>query len=336
VTSATLRFAPGAGAASAAPQTAPQDATSWVQARSDALTALISQKELPLGALLLGLVIAFGFGAAHALSPGHGKAIVAAYLVGSRGTAIHAAFLGLVVTVSHTIAVFLLGLIVLYASEYILPEKIYPWLGFASGAAVALVGGVLFFQRRRTWLRARFTSVGLAELAEHTHDHDHDHEHSHDHDHDHEHSHDHDHDHEHSHAPHEHAAPELHRHGPFGRPHSHVPAAGQAVTVRSMLALGITGGIIPCPSALVVLLAAIAYQKVGLGLLLILAFSLGLALVLTGIGLVMVYGRGLLDRVRLPVSGGLLARLPMASALAVACLGVLLAVQSLTSGGVLR
>ena len=85
---------------------------------------------MPLGALLLGLLVAFGFGAAHALSPGHGKTIVAAYLVGSRGTAVMPAFLGLVVTISHTVGVFLLGLIVLYASEYIVPEKIYPWLGF--------------------------------------------------------------------------------------------------------------------------------------------------------------------------------------------------------------
>ena len=97
-----------------------------------------------------------------------------------------------------------------------------------------------------------------------------------------------------------------------------------------------TSGIIPCPSALVVLLAAVAYHQVGLGLLLILAFSLGLALVLTGIGLVMVYGRGLLARVRLPLSGRLLGGLPMASALAVAGFGLLLAVEALTGGGVLR
>ena len=117
VTSATIRFVPGAAAPSAAPapQAAPQDALGWVQARGDALTDLISQDELPLGALLAGLVLAFGFGAAHALSPGHGKAIVAAYLVGSRGTAFHAAFLGLVVTISHTIGVFALGVVVLYA-----------------------------------------------------------------------------------------------------------------------------------------------------------------------------------------------------------------------------
>jgi ABC-type nickel/cobalt efflux system permease component RcnA len=118
-----------------------------------------------------------------------------------------------------------------------------------------------------------------------------------------------------------------HKHGLFGRAHTHVPAGGQKVTLGALLALGITGGIIPCPSALVVLLVSIASHKVGLGLLLITAFSLGLAAVLTGIGLLMVYSRGLFDRVRF--GGGLLGRLPMASALAVACLGLVIAFGAL-------
>jgi ABC-type nickel/cobalt efflux system permease component RcnA len=113
-----------------------------------------------------------------------------------------------------------------------------------------------------------------------------------------------------------------------------VLADGQQVTIGSMLALGITGGIIPCPSALVVLLVAIASHRVGLGLLLIVAFSLGLACVLTGIGLLMVYGRGLLGRVRL--SGAVWGRLPMASALAVSCLGMLIAFEALNAAGLLR
>src|SRR5206468_4362428 len=104
-----------------------------------------------LGAFLLALVIAFGFGAGHALSPGHGKTVVAAYLVGSRGTPAHAALLGVTVTVSHTIGVFLLGLVVLFASDYILPEKLYPWLGFSSGFLIAVLGIVLFVQRRRAF-----------------------------------------------------------------------------------------------------------------------------------------------------------------------------------------
>ena len=398
VTSAEIVFAPGvatAGAAGTAAvvQAQPQDAMAWAQSRSDALTELINQKELPLDALLIGLVVAFGLGAAHALSPGHGKTVVAAYLVGSRGTAWHAAFLGATVTISHTIGVFVLGLIVLYASQYVLPETLYPWLGFFSGLLIAAMGIAMFWQRRNAWARSRRATVvatatasrtpaydtheyahahGLAhehdahehaavpQLAlshaghdhtlAHSHaDHDYDHDHGHDHtlahthtDHDHDHSHDHalahshaghDHDHDHDHD-HEHDALKPHKHGPLGREHTHLPADGQQVTIRSMLALGITGGIIPCPSALVVLLVAIASHRVGLGLLLIVAFSLGLACVLTGIGLLMVYGRGLLSRVR--ISGAVWGRLPMASALAVSCLGMLIAFEALNAAGLLR
>ena len=125
-----------------------------------------------------------------------------------------------------------------------------------------------------------------------------------------------------------------HKHGLFSRPHTHVPVDGQKVTLGSLLALGITGGIIPCPSALVVLLVAVYFGKVALGLSLILAFSVGLASVLTGIGLLMVYGRGLLAHMKF--NSGLLGRLPMASALAVVCLGIVLAFGSLSQGGVLR
>ena len=100
------------------------------------------------------------------------------------------------------------------------------------------------------------------------------------------------------------------------------------MTIGSLLALGISGGIIPCPSALVVLLASIRLARVDLGLLLILAFSLGLAVVLTGIGLLTVWGKGLVGRVKF--NKGILSRLPMASALAVSCLGIFLAINSLS------
>ncbi len=335
VTGATLAFAPGAaGAGAGASAGAPAGiglTLPWAQQGADALTALIGQGTLPLGALLLGLLIAFAAGAGHALSPGHGKTVVAAYLVGSRGTARHAIILGLTVTVSHTFGVFLLGLGVLYASQYILPDQLYPWLGFGSGLLIAVVGVTLFLQRRRALHRA----VAALPAPEPGHDHDRDHEHSHEHDHDHDHAH------AHTHAagePHSHARGDgaAHRHGPWGRPHTHGPAPDRPVTLGSLLALGISGGIIPCPSALIVLLAAVAYHQLALGLLLILAFSLGLAVVLTGIGLAMVYGRGLLGRVRFRPGAGLLARLPLASALAVSCLGVVIAVEALSAGGVLR
>jgi ABC-type nickel/cobalt efflux system permease component RcnA len=335
VTSATITFAPSGAVAkgdASATSSQPSGATNameWARQRTDALTDLISQKELPLAALLIGLAIAFGFGAAHALSPGHGKSVVAAYLVGTRGTAWHAALLGLTVTVSHTIGVFLLGLVVLFAADYIVPEQLYPWLGFTSGLLIAVMGVALFRQRRRAWSRARTEGAHTHTHDGHTHTHDHDHDHTHEQHAEHSHSHS-DHDHSHSHDP---SVP--HRHGPFGRQHTHLPADGQRVTLGNLLALGIMGGIIPCPSALVVLLVAIAYHKVALGLALILSFSLGLAAVLTGIGLIVVYGRSLLERVNFTRSG-LVGRLPMASALAVSCLGLVIAFQALSTGGVLR
>ncbi len=340
-TSAKLIFAPGTAPAPAAqPSQSEQGAVDWAKQRIDDVASLISQDNLPFGALLLGLVIAFFWGAGHALSPGHGKAVVAAYLVGTRGTARHATILGLTVTISHTIGVFTLGLVVLFAANYIVPDQLYPIIGFASGMFIVVMGVVMFAQRFRLWRGAKAAHVhDHTETPDHDHNDDHDHmhahgiEHAHDHDHTHEHSDDHDHAHEHVHD-HDHGHDPVvpHTHGPFGKPHTHVPAAGSKVTMGSLLALGITGGIIPCPTALVVLLAAIAYHRVALGLAWILSFSLGLAAVLTGLGLLVVYGRGLLsrfDRTRFRFGVGLMARLPMASAVMVAVLGFLIAFQSL-------
>lgn len=348
VTTASLRFAPGAGGGPPPAVLQGVPGIAGVPAPQDPLAAMvnsmISRKEWSVGELLIGLVLAFGWGAGHAMSPGHGKTVVAAYLVGSRGTAYHALLLGLTVTISHTIGVFLLGLVVLYASNYILPDQLYPWLSFLSGVLIAGMGLWMFVQRRRTWRAdARYQVAGSrSQVAgggdraavdrdhDHAHDHaphEHEHGHTHDHDHGHDHGHEHTHDQDHDH-PH-------HHHGLFSRPHSHMPTEGR-VTTGSLLALGVSGGIIPCPTALLVLLIAVTAHQIGLGLLLIVAFSLGLAGVLTGLGLLLVYGRHLLERVRFDFQGGLLGRLPMASALAVSCLGVLLAVQALSSGGVLR
>ncbi len=246
-------------------------AVTWAQQRNDPFAYLLNEKNIPIAFMLM---IAFGMGAAHAMSPGHGKTVVAAYLVGTRGTALHAGILGLTVTVSHTIGVFMLGIIVLSFSQYILPETVFPILSLVSGLLITLVGVLLFFQRLRYWRSTRVVAVatGHTHAAGHTHDHDHDHSHEHAH-HDHsqdEHSHDHDHDHSHD-------ASVPHKHGLFGKPHTHLPADGEKVTMGSLLTLGITGGIIPCPSALVVLLVAINTNQVALGLLLIVAFSLGLA-----------------------------------------------------------
>ena len=112
-----------------------------------AFTELITTRSMSLWFLITAAFIALGLGALHALEPGHGKTIVAAYLVGSRGTAWHAVLLGLIVTASHTVGVFALGAITLYASRYIVPEQLYPWLGVFSGLTIAGLGGYMFLRR---------------------------------------------------------------------------------------------------------------------------------------------------------------------------------------------
>ncbi|MEZ4511331.1 MAG: sulfite exporter TauE/SafE family protein [Chloroflexota bacterium] len=245
--------------------------------------------------LFITLLTAFGLGAAHALTPGHGKTVVGAYLVGSRGTAKHAIFLGLTTTITHTAGVFLFGLIVLFASQFILPEQLYPWLGVISGLLVVWIGLSLVYGRWRAMHQPAY------------------HHHHHDHDHDHDHAHDHDHDHDHDHPA------GYHTH--FGIGHTHAHPHNEEITWRNLLALGISGGLIPCPSALVVLLSAIALGRVALGLALITVFSLGLASVLTGIGLVLVYAGKLFQR--LPGDNGrFIQAIPVLSALFITLVGL--------------
>ncbi len=253
----------------------------------DRFAELISVPNLTPTVILLGLLLAFVLGGAHAMSPGHGKTVVGAYLVGSRGTVKHAAFLGATVTITHTFGVFVLGLITLFASHYILPEKLYPLLSFISGALVVTIGASMFSKRL-----GALTGVN-------THDHDHDHHHS---------------------------------HSLDNNPHSHTHLPPDEITWRSLLALGVSGGIMPCPSALVLMLGAISLNRVGYGLILILAFSLGLASVLTAVGLAFVYGGKLINRV--PKAGGLMRVIPVVSSLIITLLGAAICYQALQQGGI--
>lgn len=257
----------------------------------DRFTQLITAKELSLGLWLFSLLVAFVLGGIHAMSPGHGKTVVAAYLVGSRGTARHAFLLGAVVTLTHTAGVFALGLVALFASKYILPEQLYPWLGFVSGMTIVGIGVWQFLKR-------------YAHLHRHGHHH-HDHDHNHDRDHDHHHD---------------------HHHG-----HSHHI---DKITPGNLIALGVSGGLVPCPSALVVLLSAITLHRIGFGLILIIAFSFGLASVLIGIGLLMLYARRFVERFHW--EGGFIRRLPLFSSVVIAVLGLVIAVQALASGGIVQ
>jgi nickel/cobalt exporter len=215
--------------------------------------ALVARDHLGVWVVLASLAVALFWGAAHALSPGHGKTIITAYLVGRRGTPRHAALLGAIVTVTHTIGVFALGIVTLLLSHFIVPEQLYPWLNLASGLLVVGIG--------LSVLRSR-----IRHRDDHHHHHDHD------------------------------------------------------LSRRSLLAVGVSGGLLPCPSALVVLLAAISLHRVGFGLLLIVAFSAGLALTITGIGLVAVVARTAFGR--LSFNGRVLSLLPTLSALVIVVAGV--------------
>ena len=248
-------------------------------------TELIETKKIGLGIALLAALIAAGLGALHALEPGHGKTIVAAYLVGSRGTAKHALLLGMIVTAAHTAGVYLLGAITIYAQKYILPERIYPFLGVLSGVLIAGMGCYLLLQR---YLGAEFS---------HRHDYP--------------------------------AATEA-------ESASASPAQGsRTVSAKQLLLLGVTGGIIPCPAALVVLLSAVALHRTVFGLYLIVAFSLGLAAVLIGMGMVTVYAGRLMSRLHL--EGPFLQKwLPMSSAAMITFLGCGIALRSLTTAGLLH
>ncbi|HUA17137.1 MAG TPA: hypothetical protein VMB25_00240 [Bryobacteraceae bacterium] len=274
----------------------------WLQAvsvaQTNSLTRLLHQQEFTPWMIVAAIGIAFGLGAAHALTPGHGKTIVAAYLVGSRGTLKHAAFLGAMVTFTHTAVVFLLGLATLFLFQYVVPEKVTQVLGAISGLSIVAIGGWMLYKRLRGTPHA------------HVH-HQHDHHHDHDHEDHHHHHHDHDHDDAHSHD---------HPHG-----HTHMP---DEISWSGLVALGASGGLIPCETALVLLLTAIALRRVGLGLLLLVSFSLGLALVLMGIGMIVIYAKNLLPE-RARTANPLFRWVPVASAAVVLVLGLLMTGVSL-------
>ncbi len=282
------------------------------------LLPYLRQAELSPGIILLSLGLALFFGAAHALSPGHGKTLVAAYLVGSRGTVRDAVVLGITVTVAHTAGVILLGAVTLYASDYVVPEKLFPVVEMISGLLIVTIGAWMI--RSRWKARRAGGSVtganGRSEQGGHTHAHDgpaHGHTHAHEGP-----AHGHAHAHEGHVHKHEHGVAE-HSHWP-GHVHSHEVPEGE-VTVGSLLRLGIAGGMVPCPTAMVVLLAAIALHRIALGLAMVVAFSVGLAAVLVVIGVVMVLAGSALDR--FSWTGRWVGYLPVVSAVLVTMLGMI-------------
>jgi nickel/cobalt transporter (NicO) family protein len=300
------------------------------------LNSLISLDSPSPTVILISLLAALLWGAVHAFTPGHGKTVVAAYLIGDRGTARHAAFLGLTVTLTHTVGVFALGGVAIYLSRYILPEALFPWLGVVSGLLVVAIGLSLLFNRSRA------LGAGIAQETEPGHVHD---AHSHFHE-DHEpshalvhaaHSHG-EHEHPHSHGGHSHThsyGAHEHKHSHGGHAHSHLPpgADGTRGGLRGLVAIGVSGGLVPCPAALVLLLGAISLGRLGFGMALVVVFSMGLAVVLTGIGLLMVYARKLFERytfeARIP------RFLPVVSAAAISCVGLVILLGAIGQTGLL-
>ena len=263
VRSATARFV--AGTAPAAPPRLDRSAVPGHTGHG--LAGLIGRDDSTVGVVLLSLLVAAFWGAAHALTPGHGKALVAGYLVGTRGRPRHAFALGATVTVTHTAGVFALGLVTLGLSTVIVPEQLYPWLTLVSGILVVGVGAGVLLRRARHARRHK---------GHHSHDHDH---------------------------------------------------RSDDIGVRGILGIGAAAGLLPCPSALVVLLSAIALHRLAFGLALIVAFSVGLAATITAIGLVAVLARRAFGRARL--DGPVIRALPALSAVVIVVVGVVITVKAI-------
>jgi nickel/cobalt exporter len=223
--------------------------------RTNALTDMFSsQNRAPLFILLTALV-AFGLGALHAIEPGHGKALLAFTLVGSRATVKQAAILAASLTFAHTIGVLILGAVLFFAAGFV-SESIYPWITLVSGAAVAVIGA----RNLARYLRGRNLH---AHLGGHLH---------------------------------AHGAADDHHHCDAGHEHSHaIPGTGP-IDFRGAVIAALSGGVAPCPAAIVVMLAALRLHQLGYGLILIVIFSMGLAAVLTGLGIGVVHGSGLITR----------------------------------------
>jgi nickel/cobalt transporter (NicO) family protein len=272
---------PGEGCArlSTAPAATTPVARGGVDRATAAFTALVSERSRSPGFAVVAVLLAVALGAAHALAPGHGKTVMAAYLVGLRGTLGQAVTIGATVTVTHTAGVLILGL-VLSTTRAVASERVYPWLGLGSGLLLAAVG------------------VGLLARARPGHGHAH---------------------------PHGPGHGQPHDHG-----HGHAPA-GPPLGRRGLVALGLAGGLVPSPSAVVVLLGGIALGRAWFGVALVLAYGLGMAATLTGVGLLLARLRTRLDRrLHLP-AGSLLSRLgrllPAATASVIVLVGLALAIQ---------
>jgi ABC-type nickel/cobalt efflux system permease component RcnA len=236
------------------------------------LNRYLYEPELSPMFLMIALGLAVALGGLHAMTPGHGKTLVAAYLIGSRGTVIHAVALGGIVTFTHTASVIVIGVVALLASQFILPNVLAPALEILSGLLVLYLGVQLLGNRWKAYRDG------------HTH-HLYHHEHS-----------------EHEDHPH----------------HHHLP---EQVKLGDLVTLGISGGLVPCPEALGIMLIAIGLNRISFGLGLVVAFSFGLAVILIVIGVLLVRSRSLLEKLG-RYGEGWQQMLPLVSAIIVTILGL--------------
>ena len=313
VRTAQVEFREGGAATSApAPATIQTPTGSVVRGFDDltqSFTSSVAARNLTVGLALVALAIGVGLGAIHAFAPGHGKTVMAAYLVGERGTVRDGLLIGLTVAATHTVGVLTLGG-VLTASQEFAPEALYPYLSLASGVCFVALGATLLwraFQRR---------GLGLAMLGHHHHawahkgegnGHDHHDDDHHDHDHG---VHDHDHgDHDHNHD---------HDHDRSSRP-----------SRRSLITLGFVGGMVPTPTAVVVLLGATAIGRAWFGVLLVLAYGLGMAATLVAAGVLLARARRRFDlKTRSARALRIATLIPVATALVVIGSGLVLVVRA--------
>jgi ABC-type nickel/cobalt efflux system permease component RcnA len=257
----------------------------------------VSRSDLGVGVIALSMLLALGFGALHAVGPGHGKTLMAAYLVGAGGRARQAVAVGGAVAVMHTASVLALGVIVLSLERTFPPERVYPWLGLASGLVALGLGAALLVRRLGAWANVRRTER------------------------------------EHRVAVDEARSPEGHRHAREGLDHDHGPGGhvhlapdAPVLSRRGLMALAVAGGILPSPTALVVLLSAVSFQRVAFGLALIAMFSVGLAASLIVVGLLALRAR---DAVSSRLSTGLGRLVPVLSASVIVAVGAFLTVRGL-------
>ena len=269
---------------------------------ADGFTRLVAARELTLGVGALAVLTALALGGLHALAPGHGKTVMAAYLLGKQASARQLLGLALTVAVTHTLGVLVLGAVV-GVTEILAPDRLYAWLGVASGLLFALVGVTLLRGSVRGRHHPHIHEPVPAGAAAHDHGHDHDHDCGH---------------------------PHGHEHGAF---HGHGHAAGgRGVGWRGLIAPGLAGGLVPTPSALVVLLGGMTLDRTWFGVLLVLAYGVGMAALLVSTGWVLLHAR---DRLAARATTGRLAEvarvLPVATAALLVIGGLAIATRAATA-----